>query len=88
LLHTNNTGRKNKKYENGYCDIIHIWMGFPGSPRGKEPTYKWRRRETQFDPWVRKIFWRKTWQPFHYSSLENSMNQGAWQARVHGVTKS
>ena len=23
-----------------------------------------------------------------YSSLENSMNRGAWQATVHGVTKS
>ena len=26
--------------------------------------------------------------PFHYSCLENSMDRGAWQATVHGVTKS
>ena len=26
--------------------------------------------------------------PFQYSLLENSMNRGAWQATVHGVTKS
>ena len=25
--------------------------------------------------------------PFQYSCLENSMNRGAWQAKVHGVTK-
>ena len=25
---------------------------------------------------------------FQYSSLENSMDRGAWQAVVHGVTKS
>ena len=25
---------------------------------------------------------------FQYSCLENSMNRAAWQARVHGVTKS
>ena len=25
--------------------------------------------------------------PFHYSCWENSMNRGAWQAAVHGVTK-
>ena len=26
--------------------------------------------------------------PPHYSCLENSMDRGAWQATVHGVTKS
>ena len=26
--------------------------------------------------------------PFHYSCLENSMDRGAWQARIHGVPKS
>ena len=26
--------------------------------------------------------------PFQYSCLENSMGRGAWQAAVHGVTKS
>jgi len=26
--------------------------------------------------------------PFQYSCLENSMDRGAWQATVHGVTKN
>ena len=26
--------------------------------------------------------------PFQYSCLENSMDKGAWQATVHGVTQS
>ena len=26
--------------------------------------------------------------PLHYSCLENSMDRGAWQVTVHGVTKS
>ena len=26
--------------------------------------------------------------PFHYSCMENSMDKRAWQAPVHGVTKS
>ena len=26
--------------------------------------------------------------PLHYSCLENSMDRGAWQARVRGVAKS
>ena len=29
-----------------------------------------------FDPWVRKIPWRREWQPNQYSSLENSMDRG------------
>ena len=38
--------------------------------------------------WVRKIPWRRTWQPTPASCLENPMERGAWQATVHGVTKS
>ena len=26
--------------------------------------------------------------PLQYSSLENSMDRGAWQGTVHGITKS
>ena len=26
--------------------------------------------------------------PIQYSCLENSMDRGAWQAAVHGITKS
>ena len=26
--------------------------------------------------------------PLQYSCLENSMDRGAWQTKVHGVTKS
>ena len=31
---------------------------------------------------------RRQWQPTQYSCLENPMEGGAWQAAVHGVTKS
>ena len=44
--------------------------------------------EPRFDAWVRKIPWRRQWQPMHYSCLENPMGRGAWQATVHGVTES
>ena len=37
---------------------------FPAGASGKEPTCQSRRRmRHQFDPWVRKIPWRKAWQP-------------------------
>ena len=41
-----------------------------------------------FNHWVRKIPWRRKWQPAPYSCLENSMDRGAWQATVLGVVKS
>jgi len=39
-------------------------MGFPGSTSGKEPTCQCRRcKRCEFDPWLRKIPWRRVWQP-------------------------
>ena len=42
----------------------------------------------RFDPWVRKIPWRKAWQPTPVFFLENLMNRGAWWATVHRAAKS
>ena len=40
------------------------FQGFPGGPGGKEPTCQCRRyKRGGFDPWVRKIPWRKKWHP-------------------------
>ena len=41
-----------------------------------------------FNPWVRKIPWRRKWNPLQYSSLENPMDRGTWWATVHGVEES
>ena len=39
-------------------------MGFPGGPGGKESVYQCRRhKRCRFIPWVRKIPWRRAWQP-------------------------
>ena len=46
------------------------------------------------ETWVWSLGWEDplekgmTDYPFQYSCLENLMNRGAWQATVHGVTKS
>ena len=42
----------------------------------------------QFNPWVGKLPWRRTWQPTPVSCLENPMDRGAWRATVHGLAKS
>jgi len=42
----------------------YIYMGFPGGASGKEPTCQRRRhKRCMFNPWVRKIPWRRAWQP-------------------------
>ena len=39
-------------------------MGFPGGVSGKEPTCQCRRHKRHgFNPRVRKICWRRAWQP-------------------------
>ena len=38
-----------------------------------------------FDFWVRKTPWRRKWQPTQVFVLENSVDRGSWQAKVHGV---
>ena len=40
-----------------------------------------------YHPCVRKITWRRKWDPLQYSCLENPMDRGAWRAKVHGVLK-
>ena len=41
-----------------------VRLGSPGGARGKELTYQCRRRKSpEFEPWVRKIPWRRKWQP-------------------------
>ena len=39
-------------------------LGFPDATTGKEPACQCRRRKKhRFDPWVRKIPWRRARQP-------------------------
>ena len=63
-------------------------LGFPGGTSGKEPAcHCWRHKRHGFDPWVRKIPWRRECYPLQYSCLENSMDREAWWVTVHGVAK-
>ena len=56
---------------------------------GKESTCQSRRRRRSgFNPWVKKIPWRRKWQLTPVFFLENPMDRGAWWATVHGVVKS
>ena len=45
--------------------VLFAWftwqLGFPGGTGGKEPT--WQCKRPGLNPWVRKILWRRKWQP-------------------------
>ena len=64
-------------------------MGLPGGTSDKNPTCPCRRyKRPGFNPWVRKIPWRSTWQLTPVFLPGNPMDRGAWKATVHGVAKS
>ena len=47
-----------------FCVCVCSCVDFPGGTSGKEPACQCRRRERRgFDPWVRKIPWKREWQP-------------------------
>ena len=59
------------------------WLG------DKESACQYRRcRRLGFDPWVRKIAWRRKWQPTPVFLPGESHGQGAWWTTVHGVAKN
>ena len=62
-------------------------MDFPGGSSGKDSACEYRRLKRGFDPWVRKIPWRRT---THSSILAWRIltNKRAWWATVHGVAMS
>ena len=57
---------------------------------GKEPACQCRRhKKLGFNPLVEESLSTKEGMTTHqYSSLENSMDRGAWRATVHGAAKS
>ena len=64
-------------------------MGFPGGASSKETACQCRRcKRSEFDPWVRKIPWRRARQLTPVFLPGESNDRGAWQATVHRVAKS
>ena len=52
------------------CVYIYIYRGFPGGASDKETACQCRRlKKHGFDPWARKIPWRRAWQPQAKRSL-------------------
>ena len=61
------------------------YKGFPGDASGKEPTSQCRRcKKSRFNPWVRKIPWRRTRQPMRIPWTEEpgGLRSMALQSRI------
>ena len=58
--------------------------GFPCGSDGKEPVCQYRR--CGFDPWIRKIPWRRKWQPTPVFLPGESHGQKSMAATVIRVT--
>ena len=52
----------------------------PPANTGDEKRYR-------FNPWVRKIPWRKAWQPTPVFLPGESMDRGAWQTMYTGLQR-
>ena len=70
------------------CALIKsmLFWGFPGDSDGKESTSN--AGDPGSIPGLGRYPGEGNGNPRQYSCLKNPMDSGAWQATVHGVTKS
>ena len=61
-------------------------MGFPGGSDGKESAFN--AGDVDSNLGLGRSLAEGNGNPLQYSCLENSMDRGAWQTTVHGVTKN
>ena len=65
---------------------IHTYfMGFPSGSDGKESACN--AGDLSLIPGLGRSPGEGNCYPLQYSCLENSMDRGAWQNTVHGITK-
>ena len=63
---------------------LNLQVGFPGSLAGKESACN--AGDLGSIPGLGRPPGEGNGYPLQYSGLENSMDRGAWQATVHGVS--
>ena len=65
--------------------LILLWEVTPGVSSGKESPSS--AGDLGSVPGLGRSPGKGNGNPLQYSDLENSMNRGAWQAAVHGITE-
>ena len=69
-------------------DFTTSTIGLPGGTSGTElPCQCMGLKRPGLDPWVRKISWRRKWQPTPVFLPGKCKDRGAWQATVHRVAR-
>ena len=71
-----------------FLEDLLLSGGLTGASDGKESACNARDRCKDSIPWSGRSPGEGHGNPLQYSCLENSMDRRAWQATVHGVTKS
>ena len=72
-----------------YLNLIISKLGFGGFPGGSEVKVSaWNAGDQGSIPGSGRSPEEGNGNPLQYSSLENAMQGGAWQATVHGIAKS
>ena len=66
-------------------DMKLALLHFAGGSDGKKLCLQFRRH--RFNPWVRKILWRRAWQPTPFLPGESHGQRSLW-ATVHTIAKS
>ena len=69
------------------CEISDLWAS-QVVLMVKNPPANVGDMRSQYDPWVRKISWRRTWQPTAVFLPENPHGQRSLAATAHGVSKT
>ena len=67
-------------------NLNHLPKGLPGGSEVKNPPTS--AGDTSSIPGLGRSPGEGNGYPLQYSCLENPMDRGAWQATVHGVSKS
>ena len=63
-------------------------MGFPDGLVVKNPPANAEARRSRYDPWVKKISWRRKWQPTPVFWTGQFQTEGPDRLQSRGVTKS
>ena len=82
--------QEHNKIGSHYFDSVpKVNKALPRWFSGKECSCQCRRcKRFEFNPWVRKIHWRRNWQPTPSFLPGKFMDRRAWWATVLGVAKS
>ena len=78
------TSYQRDTYIRVHCSIVHN-----SGASGKEPACQCRRhKRSSFDPWIRKMNWRREWQPTPVFLSGECHGQSPWGCKESDTTEA